>query len=212
MAECSFFFICVFVFVACAIKKRVSQKKKKKSAHGWCVRHTRNMRATRLDIVKRLMLQFAVFIRRCHREEAPSPVCNKLKATSHGNQTRGNKASYCPYRPYTISGSKCFSARGPLLWNALPVSIREEKHLLSFKNKLLAFVDSRSNFNKLYDICASVIPRAFNRFSFQFYFFLLRSITPLLHLSVLSSLFPVSSFLSFRFLSFLFHFHLFCAS
>ena len=107
------------------------------------------------DIVKQWMLQFAVLIRRCHREEAPSAVCNKLKATSHGYQTRGNKASYFPFRPYTISGSKCFSARDPLLWNALPVSIREEKHLVSFKNKLLAFVESRHNFNKLYDICFS---------------------------------------------------------
>ena len=76
-------------------------------------------------------------------------------ATSHGYQTRGNKASYCPYRLYTISGSKCFSARGPLLWTALPVSIREEKHLVSFKNKLLAFVESRRNFNKLYGNCFS---------------------------------------------------------
>ena len=101
------------------------------------------------------MLQFAVFIRRCHRKEAPSPVCNNLKATSHGYQTRDNKASYCPYRPYTISGSKCFSARGPPIWNALPVSFRVEKHLVSFKNKVIAFVESRSNFNKLYGICFS---------------------------------------------------------
>ena len=84
---------------------------------------------------------------------------NKLKATSNGYQTRGNKASYCPYRPYTISGSKCCSARGPLLSNALPVSIREEKRLM---NQLLAFVESRSNFASNYVICFS--NTTFNQF------------------------------------------------
>ena len=67
----------------------------------------------------RWALKFAMLVRRCYMNQAPAPLCRKLKRTSHHRSTRGNNMSLHPFKPSSLSGILSFSNRSPTLWNAL---------------------------------------------------------------------------------------------
>ena len=57
----------------------------------------------------RWALKFAMLVRRCYMNQAPAPLCRKLKRTSHHRSTRGNNMSLHPYKPSSLSGIFSFS-------------------------------------------------------------------------------------------------------
>ena len=67
----------------------------------------------------RWALKFAMLVRRCYMNQAPAPLCRKLKRTSHYRSTRGNNMSLHPFKLPSLSGILSFSNRSPILWNAL---------------------------------------------------------------------------------------------
>ena len=66
------------------------------------------------DLTNRWIVQYAVFVRRCYRMEAPPAACKKLQVTSHVYQTRGNTSTFRPHRPVCNAGVRTFSNRAPL--------------------------------------------------------------------------------------------------
>ena len=68
---------------------------------------------------QRWALKFALLFRRCYMNQAPAPLCRKLKRTSHRRSTRGNNMSPHPFKPSSLCGILSFSNRSPILWNAL---------------------------------------------------------------------------------------------
>ena len=67
----------------------------------------------------RWALKLAMLDRRCYMNQAPAPLCRKLKRTSHHRSTRGNNMSLHPFKPSSLSSILSFSNRSPILWNAL---------------------------------------------------------------------------------------------
>ena len=105
------------------------------------------------NIRTRWILQYAIFVRRCHRKQAPSSVCNKLTATRHSHSTRGSKHSYRPLRPSTNAGCVSFSNRAPLLWNALPSDVQDEPSLSTFKRKCLSMLEEHVKHTFFDSVC-----------------------------------------------------------
>ena len=92
------------------------------------------------DLTNRWIVQYAVFVRRCYRMEAPPAACKKLQVTSHVYQTRGNTSTFRPHRPVCNAGVRSFSNRAPLLWNALSPDVRDASSTTKFKKHLLLFL------------------------------------------------------------------------
>ena len=77
-------------------------------------RFVRNYHLHRWTIAGRSSLQCS-----SDMNQAPAPLCRKLKRTSHHRSTRGNNMSLHPFKPSSLSGILSFSNRSPILWNAL---------------------------------------------------------------------------------------------
>ena len=90
------------------------------------------------DLTNRWIVQYAVFVRRCYRMEAPPAACKKLQVTSHVYQTRGNSSTFRPHRPVCNAGVRSFSNRAPLLWNALRL-MSEMPHLQQNSKKICCY-------------------------------------------------------------------------
>ncbi len=100
----------------------------------------------------RWALQVGVAVRRCQENAAPSALCGKLHRYEHSYITRGKTNCFRPYRPATYSGSVCFSNIGPLLWNALPAHVRQERCPSSFKVQFLKCLSKSSSLLSLANV------------------------------------------------------------
>ena len=105
------------------------------------------------NIVDRWIVQFACHVRRCVKQEAPSTSCAKLQRPAHRHCTRGQENSFRPFLANNRAGLVSFSNRAPLLWNSLPVDVREAPSPSSFKRRLLNILKDPCNLNKLSNIC-----------------------------------------------------------
>ena len=105
------------------------------------------------DLTNRWIVQYAVFVRRCYRMEAPPAACKKLQVTSHVYQTRGNTTTFRPHRPVCNAGVRSFSNRAPLLWNALSPDVRDASSTTKFKKNLLLFLQDENNCKTLNRLC-----------------------------------------------------------
>ena len=105
------------------------------------------------DLTNRWIVQYAVFVRRCYRREAPPAACKKLQVTSHVYQTRGNTSTFHPHRPVSNAGVRSFSNRAPLLWNALSPDVRDASSTKKFKKNLLLFLQNENNCTILNRLC-----------------------------------------------------------
>ena len=105
------------------------------------------------NIVDRWIVQFACHVRRCVKQEAPSTSCAKLQRPAHRHCTRGQENSFRPFLANNRAGLVSFSNRAPLLWNSLPVDVREAPSPSSFKRRLLNILKDPYNLNKLSSIC-----------------------------------------------------------
>ena len=105
------------------------------------------------DLTNRWIVQYAVFVRRCYRMEAPPAACKKLQVTSHVYQTRGNTSTFRPHRPVCNAGVRSFSNRAPLLWNALSPDVRDASSTTKFKKNLLLFLQNENNYTTLNRLC-----------------------------------------------------------
>ena len=110
-------------------------------------------RLTITNIVDRWIVQFACYVRRCVKQEAPSTSCAKLQRPAHCHCTRGQENSFRPFLANNRAGLVSFSNRAPLIWNSLPVDVREAPSLSSFKRRLLNILKEPYNLNKLSNIC-----------------------------------------------------------
>lgn len=105
------------------------------------------------NIKHRWIQQLATMVRRCHIKVGPSVLVNRLSITSHGYATRGSGSTFRPPISASLSGSISFSNRAPLLWNALPLDVREASSPSSFKSKLLSSLQDTDLYNKIENIC-----------------------------------------------------------
>ena len=71
----------------------------------------------------RWALKFGMLVRHCHMNQAPAPLCRKLKRTSHHRSPRGLNMFLHPLKPSSLSLSLSdilsFSNRSPILRNGL---------------------------------------------------------------------------------------------
>ena len=101
----------------------------------------------------RWALQLVLAIRRCRNYTAPPALCSKVSRPNHSYQTRGLDSLFHPLRPSSRSGSVSFSNRAPLLWNALPSSIRKSPNACSFKRNFLMLLSADQSFlNAIVDL------------------------------------------------------------
>ena len=108
----------------------------------------RNLRIT--PLADRWAFQVAVVLRRCDLKTAPALLREKFQVLSHGHNTRGTaKGNFLPLRPSSLSGTVCFSNRGPLLWNALPTELWFASSLSSFRKLFLSLLISSDNLHCL---------------------------------------------------------------
>ena len=105
------------------------------------------------NIVDRWIVQFACYVRRCVKQEAPSTSCAKFQRPVYRHCTRGQENSFRPFLANNHAGLVSFSNRAPLIWNSLPVDVREAPSLSSFKRRLLNILKEPCNLNKLSNIC-----------------------------------------------------------
>ena len=105
------------------------------------------------NIVDRWIVQFACYVRRCVKQEAPSTSCAKLQRPAHRHRTRGQENFFRPFLANNRAGLVSFSNRAPLLWNSLPVDVWEAPSPSSFKRRLLNILKEPSYLNKLSSIC-----------------------------------------------------------
>ena len=107
------------------------------------------------NIVDRWIVQFACHVRRCVKQEAPSTSCAKLQPASSPplHQRTGEFLSSVPGEQSCSLGLVSFLNRAPLLWNSLPVDVREAPSPSSFKRRLLNILKDPCNLNKLSNIC-----------------------------------------------------------
>ena len=87
------------------------------------------------NIVDRWIVQFACYVRQCAKQETPSTSCAKLQRPAHRHRTRGQENSFRPFPANNRAGLVFFSNRAPLLWNSLPVDVREALSPSSFKGQ-----------------------------------------------------------------------------
>ena len=101
------------------------------------------------NIVDRWIVQIACHVRRCVKQEAPSTSCAKLQRPAHRHCTRGQENSFRPFLANNRAGLVSFSNRAPLLWNSLPVDVREAPPPSSFKRRLLNTLKEPCILNKV---------------------------------------------------------------
>ena len=89
------------------------------------------------NIVDRWIIQFACYVLRCVKQEAPSTSCAKLQRPAHSHRTWGQENSFRLFLANNRAGLVSFSNRAPLLWNSLPVDVWEAPSPSSFKRRLL---------------------------------------------------------------------------
>ena len=89
------------------------------------------------NIVDRWIIQFACYVPRCVKQEAPSMSCARLQWPAHRHCTRGQENSFSPFLANNRAGLVSFSNRARLIWNSLPADVREAPSLPSFKRRLL---------------------------------------------------------------------------
>ena len=97
------------------------------------------------NIVDRWIVQFACHVRRCLKQEAPSTSCAKLQRPAHRHCTRGQENSFRLFLANNRAGLGSFSKGAPLLWNSLPVDVREAPSSSSFKRRLLNILKEPCN-------------------------------------------------------------------
>ena len=89
------------------------------------------------NIVDRWIVQFACYVRRCVKQEAPSTSCAKFQWPAHRHRTWAQENPFCPFLAKNCAGLVYFSNRALFLWNSLHGDIREEPSPSSFKRRLL---------------------------------------------------------------------------
>ena len=101
------------------------------------------------------------------KQEAPSTSCAKLQRPAHRHCTRGQENSFRPFLANNHAGLVSFSNCAPLVWNSLPVDVREAPSPSSFKRRLLNILKEPCNLNKLSNIVLTTLP-SFSRGSVLF--------------------------------------------
>ena len=97
-------------------------------------------------ISHRWTLTAVLTVRRCVLDSAPPPMSGRLNKLRHHKPTRSRaQGGLLPMRPQSLIGTRSFSNRGPLLWNAIPSDIRSTPSLSKFKSEMTRLISSPSN-------------------------------------------------------------------
>ena len=88
-----------------------------------------------LKIRERIVYKILLIIHKCVNKVAPEELCDMVDFV-HSDRTRRLKTPLCD-GPF---GERALSVCGPKLWNALPLSLREESCTDDFKKSLKTFL------------------------------------------------------------------------
>ena len=97
-----------------------------------------------LDIKSRIDFKVTLLTFKAIHGQAPAYICElvNLKPNSSYGLRSNNKMllSTLNFRTLPTLGDRAFAAAAPKLWNAIPLSIRQEQNLEHFKKKLKTFI------------------------------------------------------------------------
>ena len=97
-----------------------------------------------LDIKTRIDFKIILLTFKAIHGQAPAYICElvNLKPNSSYGLRSNNKMllSTLNFRTLPTAGDRAFAAAAPKLWNAIPLSIRQEQNLEHFKTKLKTYL------------------------------------------------------------------------
>ena len=90
-----------------------------------------------LPVRNRIIFKICVFVHKCLYHDAPYDNMALLQPADSFIRTAKLKSTYTPD---TAIGCKSMSVCAPKIWNAIPISLRQEMNLIKFKSELKTFL------------------------------------------------------------------------